>query len=113
MQLEDIYQFFNSPPPTYLNPELATCYVLSVLLEGDSYGSKLMKSLEQHYPNYRLSDTVLYRCIRSLEQEQVVTAYWQRLEGRGRPRHMYCIIPEKRSQVENLAQLWRLYLDRR
>ena len=33
MKLEDIYQFFQNPPPTYLSSEQAVGYVLSVLLQ--------------------------------------------------------------------------------
>ncbi len=29
MKLEDIYQFFQNPPLTYLSPEFAVVYILS------------------------------------------------------------------------------------
>jgi DNA-binding PadR family transcriptional regulator len=112
MKLEDIYQFFQNPPPTYLSQELAVCYVLSVLLRGESYGTELIQRLENEYPLYRLSDTVLYSAIKFLEDEKAVIGYWKKVEGRGRPRRMYQISPEWQAQAENLARLWQGYTNR-
>ncbi len=109
MKLEDIYQFFQNPPPTYLSQELAVCYVLSVLLRGESYGTELIQRLENEYPLYRLSDTVLYSAINFLEDEKAIIGYWKKVEGRGRPRRMYQISPEWQAQAENLARLWQEY----
>jgi DNA-binding PadR family transcriptional regulator len=110
MKFEDIYQFFNSPPPLYLNKELAVCYVLDVLLRGESYGTKLIEQLEKDYPMYRLSDTVLYGGLKFLEEEGTITGYWKKVEGRGRPRRMYKVRPEARRQAEELSRFWREYI---
>lgn len=110
MKFEDIYDFFQNPPPTYLNKELTVCYVLSVLLSGDSYGTELIQKLEREYPEYRLSDTVLYSALKFLENEQAIRGYWKKVEGRGRPRRMYQVSPESRSQAEELARLWQEYV---
>jgi DNA-binding PadR family transcriptional regulator len=109
MKFEDIYQFFKDPPPFYLNKELAVCYVLSVLLRGDSYGTELINLLETDYPLYRLSDTVLYSALKFLENQDMVTGYWKKVEGRGRPRRMYQIRSEVLEQAEELASLWEDY----
>ncbi len=109
MKFDDIYQFFKDPPPFYLNKELAVCYVLSVLRGGDSYGTELIQLLERDYPLYRLSDTVLYSALKFLEDEQMVTGYWKKVEGRGRPRRMYQIRPEMDQQAQDLSQLWHGY----
>lgn len=110
MKVEDIYQFFQNPPPIYLNKELTVCYVLSVLLRGDSYGTELIHRLEAQYPAYRLSDTVLYSALKFLEDEQAIAGYWKKVEGRGRPRRMYIVRPEWQSQAEELARLWQDYI---
>lgn len=107
--LEQIYQFFQSPPPFYLNKELAVCYVLAVLLRQDSYGTELIHLLETEYPSYRLSDTVLYSALKFLEDASGITGYWKKVEGRGRPRRMYQITPEWRKKAEELAKLWYDY----
>jgi len=109
MKFENIYQFFQDPPPVYLNKELAVCYILSVLLHGDSYGTELIGQLEKEFPIYRLSDTVLYSALKFLEDEGVITGYWKKVEGRGRPRRMYQIFPEWRHQAQDLARLWHEY----
>ncbi|RAM48296.1 MAG: PadR family transcriptional regulator [Hapalosiphonaceae cyanobacterium JJU2] len=113
MKLEDIYQFFENPPPTYLCQELAVCYILYVLLQGESYGTELIQRLETEYPNYRLSDTVLYSAIKFLEDNKAITGYWKKLEGRGRPRRMYQVSSEWSSQAQDLARLWQQYINGR
>lgn len=107
---EDIHKFFNSPPPFYLNKELAVCYVLATLLRHDSYGTELISLLEQEYPNYRLSDTVLYSALKFLEDKGTITGYWKKVEGRGRPRRMYQIQPDWQDQANDLARLWYDYV---
>ena len=89
MNLEHIYEFFRHRPPTYLGQELAVCYVLSVLVEKESYGTELIALLETEHPGYRLSDTVLYSAIKFLEDEKAITGYWKKVQGRGRPRRRY------------------------
>lgn len=110
MKFEDIYDFFRNPPPNYLNKELAVCYVLSVLLRHDSYGTELIQLLETEYPTYRLSDTVLYSALKFLEAEGVIAGYWKKVEGRGRPRRMYQIDSQWRERSEELSQLWHGYI---
>ena len=110
MQLENIYQFFQNPPPTYLNEEQAVCYVLSVLLQGESYGTELIERLEREYPDYRLSDTVLYSVLRFLEDERAIVSRWQKTERRGRPRRMYQVEPQWLRSAESLAALWQEHI---
>lgn len=110
MKFEDIYQFFEDPPPIYLNKELAVCYVLAVLQQRDSYGTELIQLLSQKYSDYRLSDTVLYGALKFLEDEKAIDGYWKKVEGRGRPRRMYRLNPDWRLQAEELADLWRKYM---
>ena len=109
MKFDDIYQFFDNPPPIYLSKELAVCYVLSVLVRGESYGTELIQLIESEYPAYRLSDTVLYLALKFLEEEQAIGGYWRKVEGRGRPRRMYRIRPDWREVSQDLARRWREY----
>lgn len=112
MKFEDIYKFFQAPPPFYLNKELAVCYVLAVLTRGDSYGTELIQLLETEYPAYRLSDTVLYSALKFLEEEGIITGYWKKVEGRGRPRRMYQIQEDATQQSQDLAKLWQDYVSK-
>jgi DNA-binding PadR family transcriptional regulator len=112
MKFQDIYHFFEEPPPVYLSKEVAVCYVLSILLErGDSYGTALIQCLETDHGLYRLSDTVLYSALKFLEDETVIEGYWQRVEGRGRPRRMYQVVAEQLELANQLASLWQTYLE--
>ncbi len=86
---------------------------MSVLQQGESYGTELIQKLETEYPTYRLSDTVLYSAIKFLEDQKAITGYWKKLEGRGRPRRMYQVSPEWQTQAQDFASLWRDYLKRR
>lgn len=112
MKLEDIYHFFQNPPPTYLSQELAVCYVLYILLQGESYGTELIQRLENEYPHYRLSDTVLYSALKFLEDENAIVGYWKKVEGRGRPRRMYQISSDWQEHAQNLSRLWQDYTNR-
>ena len=112
MKFKDIYHFFEEPPPIYLSKEVAVCYVLSVLLQkGDSYGTALIQCIETDHSLYRLSDTVLYSALKFLEDETVVEGYWQKVEGRGRPRRMYQVRSEKLELANQLSELWQKYLE--
>ncbi len=110
MKFDDIYKFFQDPPPIYLNKQLAVCYVLDVLLHHDSYGTELIGTLEQEYPAYRLSDTVLYSALKFLEDEAAIVGYWKKVEGRGRPRRMYQVRPDWHSRAEEFSRLWQQYI---
>lgn len=111
MKFQDIYRYFQEPPPIYLSKEVAVCYVLCVLIEhGDSYGTALIQLVENKHPLYRLSDTVLYSALKFLEDEGVIRGYWQKVEGRGRPRRMYEVAPEKSEEAKKLGRLWHKYL---
>jgi hypothetical protein len=110
MKFEDIYQFFEDPPPVYLNKELAVCYVLAVLVRHDSYGTELIHAIEKDYPNYRLSDTVLYSALKFLENQAAIMGYWKKVEGRGRPRRMYRLRPDWQMKARELADLWQRYM---
>lgn len=109
MKFEDIYKFFHNPPPTYLNKELAVCYILAILLQHESYGTELIDKLEQEYSHYRLSDTVLYGALKFLEDTGTITGYWKKVEGRGRPRRMYQVSPASHQQAKELARFWQKY----
>ncbi|MBM0741508.1 helix-turn-helix transcriptional regulator [Phormidium sp. CLA17] len=112
MKFEDIYRFFQAPPPFYLNKELAVCYVLAVLVRGDSYGTELIQLLENESNDYRLSDTVLYSALKFLEEEGIIVGYWKKVAGRGRPRRMYQIQGDAQQHAHELSHLWQKYIQR-
>ncbi|MBW4692171.1 MAG: PadR family transcriptional regulator [Lyngbya sp. HA4199-MV5] len=110
MSLETVYQFFQAPPPRQLNQKLAVCYVSSILLKRDSFGSELIHLLERDYPAYRLSDTVLYGALTFLEAEALVESYRENVAGRGRPRRMFRVTMPAYNRTKELAALWQNYV---
>ncbi len=111
MKLQDIYRFFQDPPPVYIEKEVAVCYILAVLLkQGTSYGTELISQIETEYPLYRLSDTLLYGALKFLEDEEMLDFYWQKMESRGHPRRMYLIKESKVDLATQFARLWYHYL---
>lgn len=109
MKFDDIYQFFENPPPNYLNRELAVCYILAVLVQGESYGTEMIEYLERKYLAYRISDTVLYGSLKFLEDTGVISGAWKKVASRGRPRRMYQIEAEWFDRAIELATLWNEY----
>lgn len=112
MKFEEIYRFFAKEPVMQLSHHQAVCYILSVLLKGDSYGTDLIEKLLTEHQNYRLSDTVLYSALKFLETEGAIAGYWQKTAGRGRPRRMYQLKPQWRSEAQKLAHLWAVSVAR-
>jgi DNA-binding PadR family transcriptional regulator len=109
MKLQQIYQFFSESQLSFLTSELAVCYILSVLLEQDTYASELIQQLEARSQVYRLSDTVLQRALRLLERESMILTY-SLSTGRGRPRRMFQLNPDAIVKAQELAKLWQNYL---
>jgi DNA-binding PadR family transcriptional regulator len=110
MEIEDIYKFFENRSPTFLNAEVTVCYILHTLLQGDSYGTELIQRLRQQHPTLSVSDTVLYDALKFLEQEEFLTKYVGKLEGRGRPRQMLQLAPEFRAKAQEFANLWENFV---
>ena len=76
MKLQDVYHYFQSPPPVYLRKEVAVCYILAILIDnGESYGTALIQHIKDEHPPYRLSDTVLYSALEFLTDEGMIQSY--------------------------------------
>lgn len=111
MNFQDIYQYFQSPPPVYLGKEVAVCYILAILIDnGDSYATALVQHIRAEYPPYRVSDTVLYSALKFLTDERMIQSCWQNPPTRGRPKRMFSVRPVKLDDAKRLAQLWHQHL---
>ena len=109
--LADIEQYFQQPPPQFLDLELAVCWILECLLKDDNYPSGLLQELNRHNPQLRLSETVLQQALAFLEQQGSITTYTKRCPSRGRPRRMLHLQPEARLQAEKLMDPWHSWLN--
>lgn len=102
--LEKIYEYYSNPQLTFLCCEQAICYVLSSTLQKDSYGTELIAALNS--TKYRLSDTVLHEALSFLLEEGTIQFYWQKVDGRGRPRKMFTIATSQQDRARDLAKYW-------
>ncbi len=109
--LADIEQYFQQPPPQFLDLELAVCWVLECLLKDDNYPSGLMQKLLREEPQLRLSETVLQQALDFLEQQGSISSYPKRCPSRGRPRRMLHLQADARGQAEKLMQPWHSWLE--
>ncbi|MBM5807358.1 MAG: Pex protein [Cyanobacteria bacterium M_surface_10_m2_179] len=109
--LGGIRAFFAQPPIQHLGLELAVCWILERLLEGDSYPTALMHDLSDAHPKLRLSETVLQQALSFLDQDGAISSYSQRCPSRGRPRRMLHLLDDRRSEAQALMSPWRQWLD--
>ena len=108
--LADIQQYFQQPPPQFLDLELAVCWILDCLLKDDNYPSGLLQRLMQEEPQLRLSETVLQQALDFLEDQGSISSYTQRCPSRGRPRRMLHLQSEARPEAEHLMKPWHSWL---
>ena len=106
-----IQAFFDQPPIQHLGLELAVCWILECLLQGDSYPTALMHDLSSAHPKLRLSETVLQQALSFLDQDGAISSYAQRCPSRGRPRRMLHLLDDHRSAAEQLMEPWRRWLE--
>lgn len=109
IQAEDIINWFSEPQIHFLGIEEAIAYVLHSLLTRDSYGTELINNLGG---KNRISDTVLYEAFGFLISQEMVTVQAKRVDGRGRPRHIYSIDlnSPKLAQAKEIAECWVKHL---
>lgn len=81
--------------------------ILYHLLEKDSYGYEINKSIQQKTANrYELKEATLYSAFRRLEQAELITSYWGG-EERGARRRYYNITDLGRKVYEQNKRDWR------
>lgn len=80
--------------------------ILRHLLERDSYGYEINKSIQEKTANqYELKEATLYSAFRRLEQAGYILPYWGD-ETTGARRRYYSITPQGRAYYEQSKQDW-------
>lgn len=80
--------------------------ILKHLLEKDSYGYEINKSIMEKTNNkYELKEATLYTAFRRLEQSGYITSYWGD-ETTGARRRYYSITTDGRKYYESNLQEW-------
>lgn len=89
----------------FLKVEEAICYILAKTLDSEgegTYGTGLIESTPE---GYALSDTVLYRALAFLLEQELLTVATVAMPNRGRPRNIYKINQAEIAQCRKLAKL--------
>lgn len=105
MDIADVYKYFQSPPkPQYLNKEQAVCYISKSLLENDLCATELIVSIQSN--TRALSSTIVSESLEILLKNNIINSYIKKIQGKGRSRKMFTIIPQMKPQAEELATFW-------
>lgn len=81
--------------------------ILANLMEGDSYGYKINKAIQQRTNNqYELKEATLYTAFKRLEEAGCITSYWGD-ENSGARRRYYTITNYGRQTYLRLKEEWR------
>ena len=80
--------------------------ILALLIDGDSYGYEINKSIQKRTDNkYELKEATLYTAFRRLEQIKCISSYWGD-EQTGARRRYYSITEVGREVHKALVQEW-------
>ena len=111
MNLQEIKDYFQPPPPRRAPKELATAYVASALVQVDNYAGALIQNFEgDDAPGWLLEDLILYAALKFLEGENLIEGYWLPIEGK-RPRRMFKPVAGRKDELRELGELftqWRI-----
>ena len=81
--------------------------ILAQLRQGDSYGYKINKAIQQKTGNqFELKEATLYTAFRRLEETGSISSYWGN-ENTGARRRYYSITSEGRQTFERLRREWQ------
>ena len=100
MTIEEAVGRLKQPKDHQLNLAEAMAFAVVQVQEGPVYFSGLMAAAK---PGFPLSDTIAHAALKSLEDDGAVEGYWEKVEGRGRPRRMYKLV--KGANVGPIAAL--------
>jgi DNA-binding PadR family transcriptional regulator len=81
--------------------------ILGHLLNGDSYGYKINKSILQKTDGlYELKEATLYSAFKRLEESGLISSYWGD-EATGARRRYYTVTPAGRQAYFNMKTDWQ------
>ena len=106
MNLQDIKDYFQSPPPKLAPKELATAYVAYAIAQGNSHCAALAQDFEgAQAPGWLLEDVALYAALKFLEGEALIEGYWLSVNDQ-RPRRMFKPVPGREGELRELGELF-------
>jgi hypothetical protein len=87
--IEQAIKDLKATKPHQLNLPEAMAFAVVQAQEGPIYLSGFMASAK---PGFPMSDTIAHAALKSLEEDGAIEGYWEKAEGRGRPRRMYRLV---------------------
>ena len=85
--------------------------ILSILIEGDSYGYEIIQRVRGLTENeVKWTDSMLYPVLHRLEKQGCVSSYWQASPA-GRKRKYYSISKVGLAELEEKKRQWRVVND--
>ncbi len=80
--------------------------ILKVLLDGDSYGYEIIKSISQKSnKEYELKEPSLYTSLKRLEKGNLIQSYWGE-ESQGARRKYYHITEAGKTELNKYIEQW-------
>lgn len=87
MTIEEAIGQLKTPKVHQLSLPEAMAFAIVQAQQGPIYLSGFMASAK---PGFPMSDTIAHAALKSLEEDGAIEGYWEKAEGKGRPRRMYC-----------------------
>lgn len=85
-----------------------TMLVLNLLVDKNMYGYQMIKELTEKSENiFELKEGTLYPILHSLEENNLITSYWD--ETTGKKRKYYAITDEGKKQLKAKKEEWKLF----
>lgn len=95
-----------------INKELlkgsTTMLVLNLISNKDMYGYQMIKELTEKSENvFELKEGTLYPILHSLEENNLITSYWE--DSSGKKRKYYSITKEGRKYLKEKKEEWKIF----
>lgn len=82
--------------------------ILEVISQGPSYGYEIAQTVgERSHGYFELKEGSLYPALHRLEEQKLLTSYWEPVEGRRRK--YYKVTSAGRKQLDTRKSAWRAF----
>lgn len=85
-----------------------TMLIMEMLKDEDMYGYQITKKLKEKSENlFNLNEGTLYPILHKLEENNLITSYWD--ENTTRKRKYYAITEKGKKQLKDKKEEWKLF----
>lgn len=83
--------------------------ILAVLRDGSHHGYGILREVNRRMGDaFRFKQGTLYPVLYALEQDEMIAAEWEHLEGE-RPRKVYSLTPAGFAELERRLSAWKAF----